>query len=107
MIAGSTTDDRHEMTSLIASLPDGDCVLHGDFHPNNILITEDNTPVIIDFMNVCYGTKSFDIARTYFLINQYDVPLANDYLCKMGVTEEEIKEYIQVIEKCRKYEANA
>lgn len=36
-------------------LPDDDCLLHGDLHPNNILVMSDGTPVIIDFMNVCRG----------------------------------------------------
>lgn len=88
----------------INALPDGDCILHGDFHPNNILIVEDGTPVVIDFMNVCYGPALYDVARTYFLIKQFDGYLAESYLKKMNVPEGDIVEYVNIIEFCRKYE---
>lgn len=88
----------------IKSLPEDDCLLHGDFHSNNILITPDGTPVIIDFMNVCYGPSSYDIARTYFLIKQFDKDLADKYIKEIGVSETNIAEYLYIIEFCRKCE---
>lgn len=88
----------------INALPDGDCLLHGDFHPNNILVTPDGVPVVIDFMNVCYGPSLYDIARTYFLIRQFNVCLADKYLNKMDVSKKDITEYLDVIEICREYE---
>lgn len=90
--------------NIINSLPEDDCLLHGDFHPNNILITPDGTPVIIDFMNVCYGPSSYDIARTYFLIKQFDKDLADKYLKEIDVSENNITEYLYIIEFCRKCE---
>ena len=88
----------------VIALPDDDYLLHGDFHPDNILVMPDNTPVVIDFMNVCYGPVLYDIARTYFLVKQYNIYLANLYLKKMGVLENDILEYLNIIEFCRKYE---
>ena len=88
----------------VIALPDDDYLLHGDFHPNNILVMPDETPVVIDFMNVCYGPVLYDIARTYFLIKQYNIYLANQYLKKMGVLENDISEYLNIITFCRKYE---
>lgn len=90
--------------NVIKSLPEDDCLLHGDFHPNNILITPDGTPVIIDFMNVCYGPSLYDIARTYFLIKQFNKDLADKYLKEIGVSENNITEYLYIIEFCRKCE---
>ena len=88
----------------VIALPDDDYFLHGDFHPNNILIMPDKTPVVIDFMNVCYGPALYDIARTYFLIKQYNIYLANQYLKKMGAVKNDIAEFLDIIEFCRKYE---
>lgn len=88
----------------VISLPDDDYLLHGDFHPNNVLVMPDETLVVIDFMNVCYGPVLYDIARTYFLIKQYNIQLANQYLKKIGVLENDILEYLNIIEFCRKYE---
>lgn len=89
----------------INALPDDDCLLHGDLHPNNILVMSDGTPIIIDFMNVCRGPALYDIARTYFLIKQFDGPLANKYLKCIDVSENDIAEYLNVIEFYRQYES--
>lgn len=88
----------------INSLPDDDRLLHGDLHPNNILVMPDGTLVIIDFMNVCRGPALYDIARTYFLIKQLDGSLSNKYLKCIDVSENDIVEYLNIIEFCRQYE---
>lgn len=67
-------------------MPDDDCLLHGDFHPNNILVMPNGTPVIIDFMNVCHGPALYDVARTYVLIKEYDGSLADRYLKEIDVS---------------------
>lgn len=89
----------------IHTLPDDDCLLHGDFHPNNILVMPNGTPVIIDFMNVCHGPALYDVARTYVLIKEYDGCLADKYLEKTDVLENEIIEYLRIIEFCRQCES--
>lgn len=105
-----TTMVRNKLTDCeailmkIHSLPDGDCILHGDFHPGNILIEEDGTPVVIDFMNVCRGPALYDIARSYFLLRQANAELADEYLQKISVDICDIKDFLDVIEICRKYE---
>lgn len=96
--------DNQTIFDKVNALPDDDRILHGDFHPNNILVMPDGTPVVIDFMNVCYGPALYDIARTYFLIKQFDSCLASKYLKKMDALEKDIAEYLEVIEFCRKYE---
>lgn len=104
MLKNKKVRDR-EILNKVMALPDDAHLLHGDFHPNNILIMADGTPVVIDFMNVCCGPVLYDIARTYFLIKQYDFSFANRYLKKMGVLENDISKYLNVIECCRKYES--
>lgn len=98
---GITTQDILDKINL---LPDDDCILHGDFHPDNILVMSDDTLVIIDFMNVCSGPALYDVSRTYFLIRQFDKTLADMYLQKMSVDAMDIEKYLEIIEICRNYE---
>ena len=97
--------EHKKLMEEIYALPDGDCILHGDFHPNNVLVRlSDGVPIVIDFMNVCYGPALYDIARTFFLLNQVNSSIANKYLKKMNVSVIDIAPYVNVIEQCRKYE---
>ena len=56
----------------INALPEGETLLHGDFHPGNIMITPEHRFVMIDFMNVCCGPALYDIARTFALLKEKD-----------------------------------
>lgn len=100
----SKNTDSQIIFEKVNALPDGDCLLHGDFHPDNVLVMPDGTPVVIDFMNVCYGPALYDIARTYFIIKQFASHLADKYLNAMNVLEKDIAEYLEVIEFCRGFE---
>lgn len=86
----------------ISDLPDGDSVLHGDYHPSNVMITANGEFVIIDLLNVCCGSKEYDVARTFFLLE--NVKLQERYLEGMGYCREDIKGYLTVIGETRKYE---
>ena len=88
----------------IEALPEGDVLLHGDFHPGNVLLTPDNRTVVIDFMNVCCGPALYDIARTFFLFREKDKNFAQTYLTFTEVSEADILPFYKVIELCRKYE---
>ncbi len=46
-------------------LPDGDSILHYDFHPGNILMAGAG-PRVIDWMTVKHGDPAADVARTLF-----------------------------------------
>lgn len=103
MLKNKNVADK-QIFSEINALPDDDCVLHGDFHPGNILMPPSEAPVIIDFMNVCCGPAQYDIARTFFLLGQFDNSLAERYLSVVEVPKSDIEQYLGVIEYCRKYE---
>jgi len=49
-------------------LPDGDKVLHGDFHPDNVFVDGDDVTVI-DWVDACCGDPAADIARTAWLLS--------------------------------------
>lgn len=58
---------RAETLELLATLPDGNAVCHGDFHPDNIIITESG-PVVIDWMTAKTGNPWADVARTSMIL---------------------------------------
>jgi aminoglycoside phosphotransferase (APT) family kinase protein len=53
--------------TLLSSLPDGQNVCHGDFHPGNVLLT-DQGPVVIDWMTACSGSPWADVARSSLIL---------------------------------------
>lgn len=50
----------------LAHLPDGERICHGDFHPDNIIMTS-RGPIIIDWVDACRGDPAADVARTLLL----------------------------------------
>ena len=50
----------------LARLPDDDVVCHGDFHPDNVLLSR-RGPVIVDWEPVKSGAAAADVARTVLL----------------------------------------
>ena len=106
---------------LIGRLPDSDYLCHGDFHPGNVWRNEDGTLSIIDFMNVCHGPREYDIARTYYLLTETELPegcaeeekalLQNSrnemgrlYLHFMECKICELDKYLTVIRNARRFE---
>jgi aminoglycoside phosphotransferase (APT) family kinase protein len=67
--------DRARAAALAAleRLPDDDAVCHGDFHPDNILITA-RGPVIIDWHDTMRGHPLGDVARTLLLLSVGEPP---------------------------------
>ncbi len=50
----------------LETMPDGDRLCHGDFHPGNILISQSNL-AIIDWIDSSIGSPLADVARTSIL----------------------------------------
>lgn len=64
-----TDDERIEIKNRLDSLPDGDSILHLDYHPDNIMSDGNNTSVI-DWMTSAKGTPAADVAATLYLLNE-------------------------------------
>ena len=61
-------DLRDKALSILAILPDGHSVCHGDYHPGNVIITKGG-PVVIDWMTASAGSQWTDVARTSLLLS--------------------------------------
>ena len=60
-------NEKQVICAILARLPEGNALCHGDFHLDNILMT-DHGPVIIDWMTGRRGYPLGDVARTVLLI---------------------------------------
>ncbi|PEY29049.1 aminoglycoside phosphotransferase [Bacillus cereus] len=73
---------------------------HGDFHPFNLIMSNDNVQ-IIDWVDSSLGDIRADVYRTYLLYSQSSVELAEMYLriyCKnAGLSRGEVLEWAPII----------
>jgi uncharacterized protein (TIGR02172 family) len=65
--------EKQSLLAVLAHLPDGNGICHGDFHPDNIIITE-HGPVIIDWMTGRRGHPLGDVARTVLIMQTGGLP---------------------------------
>jgi len=65
--------EKEELRRCLATLPDGNALCHGDFHPANILLSA-RGPIIIDWSGATRGHPLGDVARTSHLFEAADLP---------------------------------
>ena len=66
-------DLRRKALAVLDTCPDGDRLCHGDFHPDNVLMTP-RGPIIIDWMTATRGDPLGDVARTVLLMTVGEPP---------------------------------
>jgi thiamine kinase len=64
---------RTQALERLNQLPDGNALCHGDYHPDNVLMTQSG-PVIIDWGNASSGHPLADVARTELLLQMGEPP---------------------------------
>ncbi|MBL8100077.1 MAG: phosphotransferase [Anaerolineales bacterium] len=57
---------KPKLLNALELLPSGNKVCHGDFHPDNILMTKDDS-IVIDWIDASKGNPLADVARTSVL----------------------------------------
>ena len=65
--------EKQVVQSYLMQLPEGESLCHGDFHPDNILLSA-RGPIIIDWMTGSRGHPSADVARTALLFQTAGLP---------------------------------
>lgn len=58
--------ERKTLLAILARLPEGDLLVHGDFHPGN-LVWDGPTPWIVDWVDASRGVAAADVARSIVL----------------------------------------
>ena len=71
---------RYELLTRLDGMPKHTKLCHGDFSPSNIIVQEDGTMYVIDWVHAAQGNASADVARTYLLLSLKDSKLADLYM---------------------------
>jgi Ser/Thr protein kinase RdoA (MazF antagonist) len=80
-IEGSGLADhvRRRLRDRLSAMPDGDRILHGDYHPYNVLGTLERA-VVVDWLDATAGLPAADLCRSWLLIQAVDRNLADAYV---------------------------
>ena len=60
-----TDEENAQIVKMIGAIPDGSGMIHGDFHPNNVMVQSDGELVLIDMADISRGNELFDIGGTF------------------------------------------
>lgn len=64
-LQGHIPDDQwRKLHDLIAAVPESNCLLHGDYHSNNVMM-QNGEPLLIDMDTVCIGHPVFEFASVF------------------------------------------
>jgi len=70
--SGLDATTRYELHTRLSSLAKHNKLCHGDFVPDNIIITPDDKAYVIDWSHATQGNASADAARTYLRLELAD-----------------------------------
>ena len=74
-----SAEEKDKAAAYIRSLPEGDTVLHLDFHTGNVLVDKDGQCRIIDWMTAARGDRAVEEALMEFLFSEAELfPEATD-----------------------------
>lgn len=65
--------EKETIIEFLNQLPDGNFLCHGDYHPDNILLS-DQGPIVIDWTDATTGNRLADVARTILILNYGGLP---------------------------------
>ncbi len=87
---------RYDLHTRLESMPKHKKLLHGDFHPSNLIVKDDGSVHIIDWSHATQGNAGADVARTYLLFKlQGQNEIAEYYLEYYCKTTDTAKQYVQ------------
>lgn len=87
--------NRYDLLTRLDGMPKHTKLCHGDFQPENIIITADGSMYVLDWVHATQGNASADVARTYLLFCLEDQKKAEKYMdlfCQKTGTD---KRYVQ------------
>lgn len=91
---------KEKLFCRLESIDPGDNICHGDFMPDNIVITEDGRACILDWENASAGPAFADAANTYLkLCYKYGEKAARFYLdavSGLGIDRQKTEDFIPV-----------
>lgn len=93
---------KYELLQRLQGMKNHNKLCHGDFHPSNVIVTEDQSIYVIDWAHVTQGNASADAARTYLLFSiDKKESLAEKYINlfaeKSGIEKSHIQRWIPIV----------
>ncbi len=92
---------KYELLSRLNGMHEHSKLCHGDFAPENIIVTKSGKYVAIDWVHATQGNASADVARTYLLLALNDITIADKYLnvfCeKTGTDKRYVQEWLPIV----------
>jgi thiamine kinase-like enzyme len=83
---GLSAETKAAILADLDQLQEDNALCHGDFHPENILLTVEE-PVIIDWVDATQGSPLVDVARTTLMLRVGGLPPSTDELRRQKITE--------------------
>lgn len=60
--------DAEKLKDVIRAIPRGKGMVHGDYHPNNVMIDDEGELLLIDMADISRGNGFFDMGGSYMLM---------------------------------------
>lgn len=62
-------EESETLKRIINSIPRGHGMVHGDYHPNNVMIDDEGELMLIDMADISMGNGFFDLGGTYMVMH--------------------------------------
>lgn len=87
---------KYDLHTRLESMPKHKKLLHGDFNPSNVILSDDGIMTVLDWSHATKGNASADVARTYLLFClERGVEKADKYLNLFCEKTGTAKKYVQ------------
>jgi uncharacterized protein (TIGR02172 family) len=105
-VAKLTEAQRRSILRALEALPDGDALCHGDYHPDNVLLSP-RGPLVIDWENAALGDPLADVARTLMVFRASVVysHSAATRVFKRGVLQYMVSLYLRRYRQLRPFDS--
>lgn len=93
---------RYDLSMRLDGMRPHTHVLHGDFFPSNVILTEDGTAYILDWAHASQGNATADAAKSYLLFlmegwGEFAEAYLREFCLQAGVTREYVGEWIPLV----------
>lgn len=92
---------KYELLTRLDSTPKHAKLCHGNFGPENIIVTDDDEVYILDWAGAATGNASADVARTYLKLSLVSTEMAEKYMnlfCeKTGTSKKYVQEWLPIM----------
>lgn len=87
--------NRYDLLTQLDGMPKHTKLCHGDFNPENIIMKDDGSLYVLDWIHATQGNASAEVARTYLLLCLKDQKRADMYMDMFCEKTGTAKRYVQ------------